>query len=88
MFNNFLKVTVIDDSSIQIESYNEIGTESRWNNNYLRHGHLLVDKSSSDTNIQSSGVLELLDKMDPIVHLDFEKIVPLKERKILLMVLD
>ena len=42
----------------------------------------MVDKSSSDSNIHSSsGVLELLNKMDPIIHLDFEKIVTLKERK-------
>ena len=88
MFNNVMKVIVIDDNRIQIESYNEVGTESRWNNNYSLQGQLLVDKSSSDTIIQTSGVLELLDKLDPIVNLDFEKVVPLRERQVLGMVHD
>ena len=87
MFNNFLKV-IVEDSRVQIESYNEIGSESRWNNNHELNGHLMVDKSSSATQIDASGIMDLVDKVIPIVHFDFEEIVPLKDRQILGMVHD
>ena len=88
MFNNFIKVKVVNDDMIHITSYNEVGEDPRWNNNYEMHGQLTIDKTSSSTVISSSGALELLDRDVELVHLTFEELVPLKSRQVLGMVHD
>jgi len=81
-FNNLLTVEV-RDSHLNLTSYNEVGTEIRWNKDYVVQGRLEIDKSQRKTKIISSGVLELLDIEPPIVKIDFADIVPLENRQIL-----
>jgi hypothetical protein len=73
-FNNFLRVNVKDDG-YSITSYNEIGTEWRWNANYTPHGLLTVDKSvsTSEPIIESSGTLEFINRKLPLIWLKFDK---------------
>ena len=71
--NNFISLNITDDG-FTISSYNEIGTEWRWNGNYEKHGEIKVDKSGLSTSIQSSGALEIVDeRTGPLLRLDFEK---------------
>ena len=87
MFNNFLKIQV-SDYTIDMSSYNEIGDAAKWNNNYAEHGRLTIDKSTSLTEITSSGALKLLDRNAPLIHFNFENFVALKSRQVLGMVHD
>jgi len=95
--NNFLKVDVTD-STLNITAYNEVGPEIKFNMNYTVYGYLVVKKTIESpaerasptsstakplTTIHSSGVLELFDRRSALVHLLFEKLVPLGERQII-----
>jgi hypothetical protein len=73
-FNNFLSVNVQEDR-FSIISYNEVGTEWRWNANYTQHGLLTVDKSTPGRKpkIQSSGTLEILKPYFPLIRLTFDE---------------
>jgi hypothetical protein len=90
-FNNFLKVNVKDDG-YSITSYNEVGTDWRWNANYTPHGLLTVDKSVSRSKpiIESSGTLELINRKLPMIQLKFDKQneFPLQSRIVLGMKYD
>lgn len=79
-FNNFLTVD-LTDTSIHITSYNEIGVLPQNNNNYEAWGDLIIDKSGSETQILSSGSLELLDIRAPLIHFAFDEISQLENSR-------
>lgn len=86
MFSNFLKVEVTDNA-ITITSFNEIandnGEKDRWNNNYDINGGLSIQKTMHNTTFQGTGALAFLDRSAPVVHFDFEDLVPMKSRQVL-----
>jgi hypothetical protein len=84
-FNNFLKV-VVTDHTIQITAYNEIGEKPRFNNNYEAYGLLTLYKWGTETHVESSGALKILDISSPLMKLTFEEIVPLQSRQVIGMV--
>lgn len=64
----------VTNNGFKMSSFNEIGTNSKWNNLYEKYGQLTVDKSGRRTSIQSSGSLELLDiSKGPLIQLNFEE---------------
>lgn len=70
--NNFIKVDVTDDG-FTISSYNEVGTKWKWNGNYTKYGEITVDKSDTNTSIQSSGSLKVLDTSSgPLLRFAFD----------------
>jgi len=79
-FNNFLKISVTD-KFLRITAYNERGTAAKYNQNYEVHGTLTIDKSGGDAVIDSTGVLKLLDRSRPLLHMNFEKIVPISDSR-------
>ena len=83
-----IQIKPSQEAAVLLNLYNEIGNKTKWNNNHVEHGHLTIDKSSSSTNISSSGALELLDRYSPLVHFTFEGVVPLEERQVLGMIHD
>jgi hypothetical protein len=86
-FNNFLKV-VVTDHTIHITAHNEIGDMPRYNNNYEEHGSLTMYKWGEEVFVDSSGALEILDTVSPLIKLTFENTVPLKSRQIIGMDID
>lgn len=81
-FQNFLNVQVTDNS-ILITSFNEGGNKYRYNKNYTAHGEITLDKSNNRTKIKSNGALKIIDRNKPLIHFDFEEIVPLQSRRVL-----
>eukprot|EP00554_Chaetoceros_debilis_P001937 CAMPEP_0194096130 /NCGR_PEP_ID=MMETSP0149-20130528/57183_1 /TAXON_ID=122233 /ORGANISM="Chaetoceros debilis, Strain MM31A-1" /LENGTH=1139 /DNA_ID=CAMNT_0038782097 /DNA_START=91 /DNA_END=3507 /DNA_ORIENTATION=+ len=81
-FNNFLTVDIEDDL-IEVKIYNEVGDLSRWNAQYEEAGIVTIDKSSSITDISSSGMLELLDVDSDIISFDFEEKEPIDKTQVL-----
>ncbi len=70
--NNFLKVDVADDG-LTISSFNEIGSEWKWNGNYTKYGEIIINKAGSETDFQSSGSLEFLAlSTGPLIWLKFD----------------
>ena len=80
--NNFMRVNVTDNVLI-LQSFNEIGEKENYNNNHILHGELIVDKSGSETVFNSSGSLELLDRVSPLLSFEFDAIHPINERQVL-----
>jgi hypothetical protein len=74
--NNFITVDVTDDS-FTISSYNEVGNDWRFNNNYTKYGEIIVDKSANGgtgTSISSSGSLKILEEWSsPLIQFNFEE---------------
>jgi len=82
MLSNFLQFNVTDDALI-ITGYNQFGSKARFNKKYVIHGSVIINKSLNNTVISSSGALKLLDTSLPLVHLDFEEILPLSGRQVI-----
>ena len=71
--SNYLAVDV-NDNGFSITAYNEIGTKWRFNGEYESYGWLNVDKSGSQTNITSSGILKVVDtEFQPLIEFDFDQ---------------
>ena len=78
-FNSFLTVDVSHDT-IDITSHNEMGENQQgYNYNYTINGRVLIHKAGDDIQFDSSGELKFVDISGPLIHFDFEKIVPFKE---------
>ncbi len=71
--NNFLSIE-INDQSIDIKAFNEVGTSINGTKDYNQFGHIFVNKSIEETSIESGGVLELLDTNSPLIKFEFEEI--------------
>lgn len=80
-YNNFLTIDV-SDNKLDVKIYDEIGDQRQFNAKYEESGHLSVDKTTSVTELSSSGMLKLLDLDDIILMYDFEEILPLGTRKV------
>ena len=70
-FNNFLSVAVGDDF-ISVKAYNEIGKKPKGNHNYTEFGNIYVNKTDSETKIESNGVLAVLDSNAALLKFRFE----------------
>lgn len=81
-FNNFITFDVTADT-LELTSYNEQGTLASYNANYTAWGNLKIDKSGNKTKIESSGVLKLLDRWQPLLQFSFEEINTLESRPVL-----
>jgi len=81
-FQNFLNVQVMDNS-LHITSFNEDGDKYRYNKNYTAHGKITLSKSNQGTMIKSSGALKIIDRNKPLIHFNFEEIVPFQSRRVL-----
>jgi hypothetical protein len=69
---SFLTVETTDDT-IVFKQYREIGSNQKFNNDYVQSGLLTLDKSNpSDPQISSSGELKILDDEVALMHFDFE----------------
>ena len=79
--NNFLKIEV-EDEVLRVQHYNEIGSKPSNNNNYEQNGQLIIDKSGSDTKIESDGALQILDLRMTLIRYNFEEVVPLGSRQV------
>ncbi len=75
----------ISDDSIDIKCHNEIGDEEiKYNLDYEVSGRLTITKTDSDgSKINAWGELNVLDQSAPMLHFDFEEIVPLDSQTIL-----
>lgn len=80
--NNLLNVEVTDEI-LKVTAYNELLPGKLGNREYAVHGSLVLDKSGEHTVIRSEGVLELLDRSSPLIHLTFDNIVPMSSRQVL-----
>eukprot|EP01083_Nonionella_stella_P078386 214505_1 len=80
-YNNFLTIDVADDK-LDVKIYDEIGDQRQFNLKYEESGHLSIDKTTSVTQLLSSGELKLLDLDGVILMYDFEEILPLGTRKV------
>jgi len=88
MANNFLSVEIQQDM-IVVSSYDEIGDQYRFNNNYTKHGELRIIKPKPGVAwVKSNGALEVLDRYSSLMHFDFEGMVPLSSRPVIGMVHD
>ena len=82
-FSNFLSVDVSDEA-VDIISHNEIGDkEIKYNYSYEVNGRLLLNKANKKTTFISFGDLAFLNTLLPMIHFDFEHIVPLQSRQVL-----
>jgi len=81
VFNNFMTIDASDDI-LKVEIFNEIGHKSLFNSNYVKAGHLTIDKTSLAAKVSSSGLLHLLDLDASILAYDFEDIFPLGSRQV------
>ena len=81
VFNNFMTIDASDDI-LKVEIFNEIGQKSLYNSNYVKAGHLTIDKTSSVAKVSSSGLLHLLDLDASILAYDFEDIFALGSRQV------
>jgi len=79
--SNFLVIETIDDA-IDVKLFNEVGDKKEWNGQYVENGHLMIDKSSSDIDISSSGELGLIDNVSALIKFDFQEILPLGSRQV------
>jgi hypothetical protein len=81
-FNNFLHV-IANDTVIDVNLYNEMGTKGKFNTNYTEYGRLIINKSvPSQVHIESMGGLELVDPDSDLIRFDFEEMVPLGTRQV------
>ncbi len=83
-FTNFLTLDLSKDI-IDVTVYNEYGDKPAYNAKYESSGHLQIDKSSGNTEISSSGMLELLDTKSEIISFDFDEVHPLGTRQVISM---
>ena len=81
LYNNFLSIDV-SENVLDVKIYNEIGHKANFNAQYEESGHLTIDKTTTTTQLSSSGMLKLLDLNGPILIYDFEEIVPLGTRQV------
>ncbi len=79
--SNFLSVDTTEDV-VNITLWNEAGPKTKWNDNYIEYGRLVIDKSGSKPVIESSGELTLLDPDSVLIKFDFDEIVPLDTRQV------
>ena len=80
--NSFLKIQVEEDK-LRATYYNEIGPKLFNNKNYELIGELEIDKSDkTNTEISSSGELEILNLKKVLIRYDFETTVPMATRPI------
>jgi hypothetical protein len=79
--SNFLSVITTEDV-VNITLWNEAGPKTKWNDNYIEYGRLVIDKSGSKPVIESSGELTLLDPDSVLIKFDFDEIVPLDTRQV------
>ena len=71
--NNFLTV-IVHDEGFTVSSYNEIGTEWRYNGNYTKYGEVSVNKAGNTTTMASSGSLKIVDFQNyPLIQLNFDE---------------
>ena len=81
-FSSFLTVETTNEM-IEITQYREVGPELKYNNDYVVSGKLTIDKSNpSDSQITSSGELEIVDDEVALLHFDFEGLHKIDERPI------
>ena len=75
----------VTNDSIQVKHYNEVGDKSRYNNQYIEDGRLTIIKTNlgEESQIESSGELELLNDDMPLIHFDFEELYPLSTRRVI-----
>ena len=79
--NGFLKIEV-DNKVLRVRHYHEVGLKPKNNNDYEQNGLLVIDKTGNNTDIQSSGVLEILDLRRVLIRFTFEKLVPMGSRQV------
>lgn len=82
--NNFVKIEVSDDT-LHVTHHNEVGWKPKHNNLYEEVGNLTIDKSGETTEISAQGTLEILDSDKPLIHFDFETMVPMASRPVTAM---
>ena len=81
-FSSFLTVETTNEM-IEITQYREVGLELKFNNDYVVSGKLTIDKSNPiDSQITSSGELEIVDDEVALLHFDFEGLHKMDERPI------
>jgi len=80
--DNFLQVIVHDESLI-VNSFYETGQEIQVIKNVKNYGSLVLNKTSEDATITSSGSLCLIDIRNPIMHFSLEQINMLWKRQVL-----
>ena len=82
-FSSLLAVNVSDET-IDVTCYKEVGSSLTMSNfNYEESGHLQILSTDGTKSISASGDLSFFDKTDPILHFNFENIVPLIDRPVL-----
>jgi hypothetical protein len=82
-FSNFLTVDVSNDS-LYIKSHNEMGEEkTMYNYNHEESGELSIKKEEDNSQMNSSGELQFLDRSLATMHFTFEKLYSLEERPVL-----
>lgn len=80
--DNFLQVVVQNDSLI-VNSLYETGKARTTLKSFKKYGSLVLNKTSKDTTISSSGSLRLVNVGNPIMHFSFEQLYMLGERRVL-----
>ena len=84
-FSNFLRVN-ITENSFNIEVFNEVGENWKWNANYTKYGELSVQKNLNGTTmIKDEGALKFVDvNAGPLIKFKFDELdqYPLHTRQI------
>ena len=79
---NCFTIVSLTNGVVNVTLYNEVGEKPQFNGQYVRSGQLVIDKSNGQTQITSSGDLELVDSFQPILVFDFEDVFPLGDRQV------
>lgn len=73
---------IVTDDQIELRAYRDENVDRVDLKNYTQAGLLTVDKTSEIPQISSDGILHIVDLTKPILHFDFEEIVPISESPI------
>ena len=73
---------IVTEDQIELRAYRDENVDRVNRKNYTQAGLLTIDKTSGTLQISSNGSLHIVDLAKPILHFDFEEILPISESRI------